>query len=209
VPSIEACIQFWYFSVTNNKDREYTNKSLLLFGNGDGGGGPLKAMIERLHRLQNVEGLPATVKFASPNDFYKELESTSKDLVSWKGELYFELHRGTFTSHGLIKKYNRKSEFLLREVELIAALVISLHKNANYENPKAELDRLWKLVLLNQFHDVLPGSSIGMVYDDATKFYQDVEASGKKLLEDAIHAFWSGFETGKESTQGMQLFPLH
>ncbi|KAJ3407717.1 Glycoside hydrolase, 38 vacuolar alpha mannosidase [Chytridiales sp. JEL 0842] len=187
------------FSVTNNKDREYSNKSLLLFGNGDGGGGPLKPMIERLKRLKNVEGLPATVKFGSPNDFYRELEATSRDLVSWKGELYFELHRGTFTSQALTKKYNRKSEFLLRDVELFSSLATILKKG--YTLPKAELDRLWKLVLLCQFHDVLPGSSIEMVYEDSTRFYRDVEKSGKKMLEDAVGAFIEGLTSGGSFAQ--------
>ncbi|KAJ3176169.1 Alpha-mannosidase 2C1 [Irineochytrium annulatum] len=173
----------------NNKDKSYSNKSLYLYGNGDGGGGPLIPMIERINRMKNVEGLPATIKFGSPNDFFRELEETSRDLVSWKGELYFELHRGTYTSHGIIKKYNRKLEFLLRDVELLST-VAALHADAasGFTYPKPELDRLWKLVLLNQFHDVLPGSSIGMVYEDAIKFYEDVEVSGSRLRTDAIRS---------------------
>ncbi|KAJ3051806.1 Glycoside hydrolase, 38 vacuolar alpha mannosidase [Rhizophlyctis rosea] len=109
-------------AVTNNKDKTYSNKSLLLYGNGDGGGGPLPAMLYRLERLKNLQGLPATAKSGHPQDFYEELEKTSKDLVTWKGELYFELHRGTYTSQAKIKKGNRKSELLLRDVEILSAL---------------------------------------------------------------------------------------
>jgi alpha-mannosidase len=153
------------FAVQNNKDKLYSNKSLLLYGNGDGGGGPLIPMIERIKRMQSVEGLPATIKLANPNDFYDEL-AQSKDLNTWQGELYFELHRGTYTSHCIIKKYNRMCEFLLRDIEMIYTFGYLLGLSTY---PYAELDRLWKLTLLNQFHDVLPGSSIGLVYVDAIK----------------------------------------
>jgi alpha-mannosidase len=154
------------FAVKNNKDKLYSNKSLLLYGNGDGGGGPLQPMIERLTRLQAVEGLPATIEFKNPNTFYDQLAEHSKDLNVWQGELYFELHRGTYTSHCIIKKYNRMCELLLREVEILYVLGCTLGV-AQY--PYKELDHLWKLVLLNQFHDVLPGSSIQIVYPDAIK----------------------------------------
>ncbi|KAJ3055083.1 Glycoside hydrolase, 38 vacuolar alpha mannosidase, partial [Rhizoclosmatium hyalinum] len=186
-------------SVHNNKDKAYSSKSIFLYGNGDGGGGPLATMIKRLEILSNVEGLPAQVQNCDPGEFYKELDATSHDLVRWKGELYFELHRGTYTSHGLIKKGNRKSEILLREVEFLSTLALANpHKNSSsFTYPKAELDRLWKLVLLNQFHDVLPGSSIKMVYDDAAAFYKDIEKSGNKLKADALKALL-GSMAGKE-----------
>ncbi|KAJ3391538.1 Alpha-mannosidase 2C1 [Lobulomyces angularis] len=173
------------FSVSNNKDKEYSDRSLLLFGNGDGGGGPLSSMIERLRRLQSIAGMPAKVKFGEPEEFYKELDSRSNNLVSWKGELYFELHRGTYTTHAKVKKFNRCSEYLLRKVEMLSSISVVTSK---YAYPKKELDRLWKLVLLNQFHDVLPGSSIEMVYIDAWNFYEDVEKSGNKLVEHAIQS---------------------
>ncbi|KAJ1551365.1 Alpha-mannosidase 2C1, partial [Cladochytrium tenue] len=191
--------------VRNNKDKEYTSCSLILYGNGDGGGGPLDHMIERLRRLQNVEGLPAKVRFGSANGFFERLESTSRDLVSWKGELYFELHRGTYTTQARVKRYNRKSEYLLRRVELLSTLAtLSPFSSppsgaaavASFTYPKEELARLWKLVLLNQFHDVLPGSSIEMVYVDAIKFYKDVEASGARLEKAAIDHLTGG---GKSS----------
>ncbi|KAJ3087170.1 Glycoside hydrolase, 38 vacuolar alpha mannosidase, partial [Quaeritorhiza haematococci] len=193
------------FSVKNNKDKPYSNKSLLLFGNGDGGGGALAPMIERLRRMQKVVGLPATVKFGEPTEFYDELASTSRDLVSWKGELYFELHRGTYTSHAKTKKGNRKSEFLMRMVELFSALACATSK-AKFEYPKKEIDRLWKLLLLNQFHDVLPGSSIEMVYDDALKFYADIEHSATKLIDTARSALMNSFVTKASTKKAVTVF---
>ncbi|KNC99430.1 uncharacterized protein SPPG_05671 [Spizellomyces punctatus DAOM BR117] len=183
----QASVRDVVFAVHNNKDKPYSNQSLLVYGNGDGGGGPLIPMIERLRRMQNVEGLPATVKFGSPNTFYEELEQTSRDLVSWKGELYFELHRGTYTSQALTKKYNRQTELLLRDIEILSSLCVATGVS-DFKYPKTELDRLWKLVLLNQFHDVLPGSSIEIVYHDALKFYADVVESGTKLRNEALEA---------------------
>ncbi|TPX41847.1 hypothetical protein SeMB42_g05381 [Synchytrium endobioticum] len=173
------------FGVSNNKDKEYSTASLMLFGNGDGGGGPLAPMIERTRRLQSIAGLPATVKFRDANEFYHELEATSRDLAEWKGELYFEFHRGTYTSQAHVKYHNRKSEFLLRDVEVLGALCVA-QSVPDYAYPKQELDRLWKLVLLNQFHDVLPGSSIEMAYEDVMKFYGDVEATGRNLRKNAM-----------------------
>ena len=171
------------FMVKNNKDKLYSNKSLLLYGNGDGGGGPLRPMMERIRRFQSLEGMGSVVKHEDPEKFYDRLEIESKGLNTWKGELYFELHRGTYTSHGLIKKGNRISEYLLRLVELLSSLC--LITNSEFDYPKDELDRMWKLVLLNQFHDVLPGSSIGMVYDDALKFYADVATTAEVLIKKA------------------------
>jgi alpha-mannosidase len=134
------------FAVRNNKDKEYSNLSLLVYGFGDGGGGPRDEMLRRIEKMSHLEGLPASVQFGDPTKFYEKLEATSKDLNSWKGELYFELHRGTYTTHGLIKRGNRKGELVLRNVEILASLASV--KSANFRNPKNDLDRLWKLLLL-------------------------------------------------------------
>jgi alpha-mannosidase len=103
-------------------------------------------MVERLDRLKSVEGMSASVKHADPVEFYDALAKTSKGLNTWNGELYFELHRGTYTSHGKVKKGNRKSEYLLRNVELLYSL--ALLRKVPIAYPKDELDRLWKLLLL-------------------------------------------------------------
>ncbi|KAJ3211981.1 Alpha-mannosidase 2C1 [Entophlyctis luteolus] len=175
-------------TVHNNKDKTYANKSIYLFGHGDGGGGALPAMLDRLDILSNIEGLPASVQFCDPAAFYKTLEGSCHALTRWKGELYFELHRGTYTTHARIKKFNRDSENLLREIEYLSVLALLMGNSTSFEYPTQELSRIWKLVLLNQFHDVLPGSSIGLVYEDATKFYLDVAFNGLKLKELALAA---------------------
>ncbi|KAJ3175511.1 Alpha-mannosidase 2C1 [Geranomyces variabilis] len=205
----QATVRDVVFAVQNNKDKSYSNKSLLLYGNGDGGGGPLVAMLERLRRMSRVEGLPAVVKMDTPNAFYEDLEKTSKDLVTWKGELYLEFHRGTYTSHARVKQFNRSSELLLRKIEILSALCLASGAK-DYKHPKEELDRLWKLCLLNQFHDVLPGSSIGMVYVDAIKFYEDIATRGAMLAEAALRKLidvsGSGSNVSGTSSNGSVVF---
>ncbi|KAI8324586.1 alpha-mannosidase 2C1-like protein [Martensiomyces pterosporus] len=174
-------------SVKKHRDTAYSNESLYLYGNGDGGGGPLEGMLERLRRMENVDGLPR-VKHAHPNEFYEHVEKNAKELVSWKGELYFELHRGTYTSQSNTKKLNRQSEFLLRDVEMLSAIATSSAHGFKY--PSEEITRLWKLVCLNQFHDVIPGSSIEMVYKDSDAIYSDVIQSAKAMKEDALKALF-------------------
>lgn len=195
--------------VRNNKDKQSSNKSLLLYGNGkelscikltilgDGGGGPLRPMFERIERFGNVSDMPADVKFGHPDNFYQDLEKTSRNLNTWQGELYFELHRGTYTSHGLIKKFNRKCEFLLRDVETLYSFAIAQKLITVDQYPKAELDRIWKLLLLNQFHDVLPGSSIHLVYVDATKYFEDIFASATKMKNHVLEIL-VGKPSGKD-----------
>jgi alpha-mannosidase len=170
-------------SVDNNRDKAYTDASLLVYGNGDGGGGPLPAMIERLHRMRDVDGIPP-VEMASVDDFYEHVERTSTELVVWTGELYFELHRGTYTTHADMKRGNRTSETLLRQIEWLSTLAHL--KNPSFAYPRDKINQLWELVLLNQFHDVLPGSSIEMVYKDANAHYAHVEREGKALLQHAL-----------------------
>ncbi|RXW22273.1 hypothetical protein EST38_g3570 [Candolleomyces aberdarensis] len=173
---------------------ESSDTALLVFGNGDGGGGPLNKMLENLRRIRAVTNthreLPSVDMGHSVDDFFEDLEKTSnegKKLPNWHGELYLEFHRGTYTSHGSIKKGNRHSEILLRDVELLATFA-SLHKHQcqDYVYPKLDVDNCWEKVLLNQFHDVLPGSSIGMVYEDAEKLYAEVKRDGEALLEEAL-----------------------
>ncbi|TPX75684.1 hypothetical protein CcCBS67573_g03052 [Chytriomyces confervae] len=191
-------------SVNRNRDKVYTKKSVVIFGNGDGGGGPLAPMLDRLKLIENLEGLPAKITYGTPNDFFEKLEKTSKDMVEWKGELYFEAHRGTYTTAGFVKKGNRRGEIFLRYSEYLHCLAavskpssrVATKMNPSYYNlayPKEELDRLWKLLLLCQFHDVLPGSSIGLVFEDAKVIYGDIERSCEKLIKVALDRLGAGF----------------
>ena len=118
-------------NVTNNRDKGRTNCSLLLFGEGDGGGGPHLSHVEHLARVQNFEGLPK-VKFSTCHDFFKEAEETSSKLMTWEGELYLELHNGTYTTMAEHKYYNRFMETLLRDVEI-------LHYMSFLEHPQADV----------------------------------------------------------------------
>jgi alpha-mannosidase len=193
--------------LTNHKNLESSAQSLLVFGNGDGGGGPLAKMLENLRRIRattnNHRELPRVSMGRSVDEFYEELLKKSdagKKLPNWHGELYLEFHRGTYTSHGSIKKGNRHSEILLRDVELVctlASLFVSNQAAANvdaestvtkkgYVYPKKKIDECWEKVLLNQFHDVLPGSAIGIVYEDAEKLYAEVKKDGTQLLNEAL-----------------------
>ncbi|PPQ95115.1 hypothetical protein CVT25_011658 [Psilocybe cyanescens] len=177
--------------ITNHKNLESSDKSLLVFGNGDGGGGPLAKMLENLRRMRAVTNthreLPPVNMGHSVDEFFQHIEKDTKEgktLPNWHGELYLEFHRGTYTSHGSIKKGNRHSEILLRDVEQIGTLAsLYKHSKKNYVYPKDKVDESWEKVLLNQ---LLPGSSIGMVYDDAEKLYAEVKKDGETLLEEAF-----------------------
>ncbi|KAL4232509.1 hypothetical protein ACF0H5_007201 [Mactra antiquata] len=166
----------------NFQDKGRSDKTAFLFGFGDGGNGPSEDMIERLDRIKDVDGLPR-VKMSTPDEFFTAIENEdSSKLCRWAGELYLEMHNGTYTTHAKVKKMNRKCELLLQHVEFLSCVAMAT-KSSVY--PSVELNRLWKLLLLNQFHDVLPGSSIGMVYEDAHKYYNSIMESGSNLLAQA------------------------
>ena len=166
------------FNVSNYKDLERSNESYYLFGYGDGGGGPTWEMVEQLRRARDMDGLPRTTQ-RSPDEFFSRLEADMKELTTQVGELYFEMHRGTYTTQAKNKLANRRSEDLLHDVEFLATI-----SGGRY--PASELARLWKLVLLNQFHDIIPGSSIKEVYRDSTAHYAVIAATGTKLRTDAL-----------------------
>lgn len=158
-------------SISRHKSMDQDHSSLLVFGIGDGGGGPLREHIEKLRRCRGMAdktGTGAVPRIHMGNtvdDFFDKLTSKASELVTWYGELYFELHRGTYTTQANNKRNNRAAEFLLRAVELYATIA-SLSNN-KYSYPKADIDFMWEGVLLCQFHDCLPGSSIAMCYDDS------------------------------------------
>lgn len=143
---------------------------LFPFGYGDGGGGPTRDHLEYLRREMNLEGLPRT-RMASPLDYFKNLEKQGQIEARYVGELYYQCHRGTYTSQAKTKRGNRKSEFALREAELWSVVARALR---GFKIPLASLDTMWKKVLLNQFHDIIPGSSIQRVYAEANQAYDEV-----------------------------------
>jgi len=157
-------------------------ETLMLYGIGDGGGGPGMEHLERASRLKNMESLvPVSQGFAE--DFLQRLEKYAHRCETYKGELYFERHQGTYTAQCKTKWYNRKMEFLFKELELVLAAA-----NPD-EYPKAELDALWKEFLLYQFHDILPGSSINRVYDEALEGYEKMYNRVQEMISGTLQSF--------------------
>ena len=149
------------------RDHGVAARSLYLFGYGDGGGGPTRDMLEAAHRLADLEGAPR-VELTGPAEFWAaaEAETAHADLAVWSGELYFEFHRGTYTTHAEVKRGNRRMEFALREAEIWSSLA--------GVSPTGDLDRAWKRLLLHQFHDILPGTSINWVYLDVARDHAEI-----------------------------------
>nr|WP_240895700.1 glycoside hydrolase family 38 C-terminal domain-containing protein [Kineococcus siccus] len=171
-------------AVANYREKGRGTRSLAPFGHGDGGGGPTREMLERARRLRDLEG-SAKVVVQDPNVFFAEAEAEYPDAPVWSGELYLELHRATYTSQARTKAGNRRSEHLLREAELWASTAAVL---AGHAYPHDDLDRLWKTVLLNQFHDILPGSSIAWVHQEAEATYARVAEEVQTLTTAALAA---------------------
>ncbi|XP_046506003.1 alpha-mannosidase 2C1 isoform X3 [Equus quagga] len=176
-------------TVTKNQDKGRTNHSAFLFGFGDGGGGPTQTMVDRLKRLRNTDGLPR-VQLSSPGQLFSALESDSGQLCTWVGELFLELHNGTYTTHAQIKKGNRECERILHDVELLSSLALA--RSAHFLYPAAQLQDLWRLLLLNQFHDVVTGSCIQLVAEEAVCHYEDIRSHGNTLLSAAAAALCAG-----------------
>ncbi|TXR52270.1 alpha-mannosidase [Quadrisphaera setariae] len=174
--------------VRNFQDKGRATTSLYPFGHGDGGGGPTREMVEKARRTADLEGSPRVV-IEHPDAFFARAQAEYADAPVWSGELYLELHRGTYTSQAKTKRGNRRSEHLLREAELWATAAV-LGSGAAY--PEGELDALWKTVLLHQFHDILPGSSIAWVHRQAEETYGRVAAELSALVEGAASALSAG-----------------
>ncbi len=143
-------------------------RSLYPFGHGDGGGGPTRDMIEAARRAADLAGAPR-VALESPADFFAAVEADPAPLPVWAGDLYLEKHRGTFTSQAAVKAGNRRCELALAAAELWSAV-----RPDGAAWPATDLDRAWKLLLINQFHDVLPGSSIHWVYEQTAADHAEV-----------------------------------
>ena len=165
-------------AVANYAEKGIGTRSLVPFGFGDGGGGPTREMLEKARRLRDLEGSPR-VRLDSPSEFFREARAEYPDAPVWRGELYLETHRGTYTSQARTKRGNRRSEALLRHAELWAA---SATVRLGTPYPYEELDALWKRVLLHQFHDILPGSSIAWVHREAEQAYEEIHRGLDSLI---------------------------
>jgi len=181
-------------AVRNFRDKGASNHSLAPFGWGDGGGGPTREMIARARRTKDLEGSPQ-VTIQTPKEFFTAAEAEYSNAPVWKGELYLELHRGTYTSQTLTKQGNRRNEHLLREAELWSATAAA---RGLVDYPYEELDRIWKLVLLHQFHDILPGSSIAWVHREAAERHAEMTADLNAIITRAQEAL-STVAAGQEN----------
>jgi alpha-mannosidase len=176
----------------NFAEKGVATSSLAPFGHGDGGGGPTREMLERARRLRDLEGSP-TVEIRNPSAFFREAGAEYPAAPVWRGELYLEYHRGTYTSQARTKRGNRRSEALLREAELWSATA-AVRTGAPY--PYQELDALWQSVLLHQFHDILPGTSIAWVHREAEQVYGRIHEQLEALIARAAAALASGADDG-------------
>jgi len=172
--SSEATVAELLRSVRHYSSHAHSGNSLLVFGYGDGGGGPTAAMLETLRRARDLQGLPRTTVTTSA-EFFDRLEAEPGERPVVVGELYFEYHRGVYTTQARTKRLNRRAEQALHDAEAISVL-------RGGEYPRAELDRLWKLLLLNQFHDILPGSSIRLVHEESERDLAAVVDGAETLI---------------------------
>lgn len=171
------------FSERNFRDHGWSEWALMPYGHGNGGGGPTREMVERARRMRDLDGAPR-LELGTTGEFFEHLEaevSSGAPVPVWRGELYFEMHRGTLTSQIETKVGNRRCERLLREAELWWATVGSVPIEVT-----DELDELWKDVLVQQFHDIIPGSSIAWVHHEAEREHARIGSRLEELIDAAF-----------------------
>ncbi len=168
------------------QDKESGTETLQMFGYGDGGSGVTEEMIELMHRFNKLSAIPQT-RHITAHDFLKDNFNDSADLQTWDGELYLEMHRGTFTTKSEIKRYNRMLEFKLRNAEMLS--VIRMFKGTPY--PADEIRDIYKKLLINQFHDILPGSHITPVYRDAVADYEEADKALDKITNKQCETYFN------------------
>lgn len=190
------------------QNRDLTEDTLMLFGFGDGGGGPTKEMLESAERLKyGIPGIPKIRQEFEQDYFDRTYEKIHDlpDMPTWDGELYFEYHRGTLTSMARNKRSNRKNEILYTQIET-ASCMAGIEKDEQLQNV---LDKGWDILLINQFHDIVPGSSIKPVYEQTDKEYHEIEEAGKEELNRVVSAAVGRLSMEKEgvvvmNTQGYE-----
>ena len=196
------------------QNKDINNDILVSYGYGDGGGGPTREMLETSIRMEKgIKGIPK-VRQEFSRTYFEELEERVKGdrrLPVWEGEFYFEYHRGTYTSMARNKRSNRKAELGLMDLELLSVLA-----QAQAAYPAEELDRMWKKVLINQFHDILPGSAIHEVYEVTKEEYAALQKEIKALEEERLHALVGDGEgitifntTGHDRSDIVELGEIH
>ena len=181
------------------KQKGLTDEVMQSYGYGDGGGGPTKEHLESALRLERgIPGCP-NITMGTSLEFFERLEQkvkNNKRLPKWVGELYLEFHRGTYTSMGRNKRSNRKSELMYQDAEMLSVTAKAL---CGTDYPQQQLNGGWETILLNQFHDILPGSSIKEVYDDCLVDYARVSEIGSAAIDNAVFAVAGNIKTECDS----------
>jgi alpha-mannosidase len=165
------------------KEKDFINEFISVFGVGNGGGGPKEENLELGRRMSDLEGAPK-VRFGTAKSLFDKLRKYEDEVQTWSGELYLEYHRGTLTSQALVKKQNRQLEQQLRAVEFLWSCLPA------GQYPARDLDDIWKKVLINQFHDILPGSSINLVYQTTHAEYNWALEQSARLLAGGANALF-------------------
>src|SRR5699024_5188994 len=160
-----------------------------------GGGGPTREMMAAGRRAADLDGSPR-VEFGTAQDFFERARAEYPDAPVWNGELYLELHRGTYSAQPGTKQGNRRSEHLLHEAEFLAALA-AIRAGSDYAGyPYDELEEIWADALLNQFHDILPGSSIAWVHRDAERNHAAIAERAEAVIGSCLRALGQGSADG-------------
>ena len=178
------------------QQKDQSDRVLFTYGYGDGGGGPTTQMLETARRLQKL-GAPLSIEHGAVQGYFEDLERRLDDGRPhvWANELYLELHRGTYTSKGIIKRGNRKGEVALHDAELYAAMAFTLACSAY---PRRTLYEAWDLLLVNQQHDILPGSITRQPELDAVRDYARLQALAARVIEGAVRSIAEGVDTNRD-----------
>lgn len=189
------------FGARNFRQKDRCNHWLFSFGEGDGGGGPGRHHLEFARRARDCAGVPkVTQRFV--RDFFRMAGKEATRIPQWYGELYLETHRGTLTTCGKTKWYNRWSEILLHNLEL---LLLLNHFLLQKEYPSSKLEALWKALLLHQFHDILPGTTIHIAFEESSRCFEELISESEASIQQALHTFSFGLYKKKKSTSGLIL----
>lgn len=177
----------------NYFEKGISQNALMLFGIGDGGGGPGEEHIERIERQKNLSGEVGCIQ-ETTSKFFEKLNTEKDKLPKWVGEMYLEFHQGTLTSQARNKRWNRFMELALRNTEILSSFA-KVSVNAQYK--QAEIEKIWKEVLLYQFHDILPGSSIGRVYDESLERYEKLFEETTEIINTKRAQLFSKINTSE------------
>lgn len=168
------------------REKEQSPNTIQTFGYGDGGGGPTHEQVESERVIKTIVGLPTSM-LSTTGQFFKTIEEQAKEFETWDDELYLEKHRGTFTTHGWVKRANRQAEGILYSTELLAVLGMLLgNKGSSRKYPQQQIEEAWKKLLLNQFHDIVPGTSIAEAYQDVQSDYAKLRSVCETVQSHAL-----------------------